>query len=222
MILQSPSCELRFFGVEPYETVWRAMQDFVANREPGTPDELWVLQHQPVFTQGQTGKPEHVLSDIGIPVVRTDRGGQVTYHGPGQLVIYFLVDVKRRGLGVRSLVDLIEQSILQLLTEYHITGELQKGAPGVYVQGKKIAALGLRIRRGSSYHGLSLNIDMDLAPFSAINPCGYAGLQVTQLADLVDVPREGLLIAARDRLLAILQTRLESPACPDGNCIQLV
>jgi lipoyl(octanoyl) transferase len=208
MTLRSPSCALRFLGVEPYEPVWQAMQDFVVNRSIDTPDELWVLQHQPVFTQGQTGKPEHVLSDIGIPVVRTDRGGQVTYHGPGQLVVYFLVDVKRRGLGVRSLVDLIEQSILQLLDEYRIRGELRPGAPGVYVGDRKIAALGLRIRRGSSYHGLSLNIDMDLAPFSAINPCGYAGLEVTQLADLVDVPREGLFESARDRLLAIILAKL--------------
>ncbi len=209
MTLASSSCEIRFLGLVPYEPVWHAMQDFVAKREPDTRDEIWVLQHEPVFTQGQAGKAENILEDIGIPVVQSDRGGQVTYHGPGQLVIYFLLDVKRRGFGVRTLVDLIEQSILQLLTELGIDAELQKGAPGVYVAGKKIAALGLRIRRGSSFHGLSLNVDMDLRPFSAINSCGYAGLEATQLADLLDAPRPDLFRETAARLLQILQHRLD-------------
>jgi lipoyl(octanoyl) transferase len=184
------------------------MQDFVARRTLDTPDEIWVLQHEPVFTQGQTGKPEHILADIGIPVVQTDRGGQVTYHGPGQLVVYFLLDVRRRGLGARHLVDLIEQSVVQLLAESGIAASLRKGAPGVYVDDRKIAALGLRIRRGSSYHGLSLNIDMDLTPFRAINPCGYAGLEPVQLADLLPDPGDGLFETTRERLLAIIQANL--------------
>jgi lipoyl(octanoyl) transferase len=199
---------LRHLGVEDYVATWEAMRSFTLTRDAGTPDELWFLQHQSVFTQGQAGKPEHILDPHGIPVVHSDRGGQVTYHGPGQLVVYFLLDVRRRGYGVRTLVDIIETSLLEVLRSYDLAGELRKGAPGVYVEGRKIAALGLRISKGCSLHGLSFNIDMDLAPFTWINPCGYEGLVVTQLADLLDKPRTGLFEETRARLVETLQSRL--------------
>ena len=183
------------------------MEDFTRERTEQTPDELWVLQHEPVFTQGQAGKAEHILDPHDIPVVQSDRGGQVTYHGPGQLVVYCLIDVRRRGFGVRALVDLIETAILETLQSYGIRGELRKGAPGVYVDGRKIAALGLRIRRGCSLHGLSFNIDMDLTPFNWINPCGYEGLQTTQLADLVP-PNPALFEEAAERVVGAMLARL--------------
>lgn len=198
---------IRNLGLSDYTPVWRAMQDFTNTRTAETPDELWVLQHNPVFTQGQAGKPEHVLDTHGIPVVQSDRGGQVTYHGPGQLVVYFLLDVRRRGFGVRTLVDLIENSLIAVLASYGIDAQLRKGAPGVYVEGRKIAALGLRMRKGGSLHGLSFNVDMDLTPFSYINPCGYAGMEVTQLRDLVPGQAQ-LMDDARKRLLGDLQARL--------------
>jgi len=168
-----------------YVPVWDAMRAFTAARDAQTPDELWLLCHMPVFTQGQAGKPEHLLRTDDIPVVQIDRGGQVTYHGPGQLVAYLLLDVRRAGIGVRELVERIEQSVIDVAALHGIVAEGQRKAPGVYVNGAKLAALGLRIRNGCSYHGLSLNIDMDLAPFSRINPCGYAGMAVTQLRDLL-------------------------------------
>lgn len=195
---------MRRLGLQPYATVLADMHAFTAGRTADTVDELWLLQHQPVFTQGQTGKPEHILSAGTIPVIQTDRGGQVTYHGPGQLVVYFLLDVKRREAGVRTLVDLIEQSLLRVLASYGIAGSLRKGAPGVYVGDSKIAALGLRIRRGCSLHGLSFNIDMDLEPFSRINPCGYAGLSCTQLRDWLPVLPKDLFLQAEQRLLGEL------------------
>jgi lipoyl(octanoyl) transferase len=198
---------IRDLGLTDYTPVWRAMQSFTNTRTADTPDELWVLQHKPVFTQGQAGKPEHVLDAHGIPVVQSDRGGQVTYHGPGQLVIYFLLDVRRRGYGVRALVDLIEASLIAVLASYGIAAQLRKGAPGVYVEDRKIAALGLRVRKNGSLHGLSFNVDMDLGPFSYINPCGYAGMAVTQLRDLVP-PQAGLIQDAQKRLLGDLQARL--------------
>lgn len=198
---------IRDLGLTDYTPVWHAMQAFTNARDASTPDELWVLQHNPVFTQGQAGKPEHVLDAHGIPVIQSDRGGQVTYHGPGQLVIYFLLDVRRRGFGVRSLVDLIESSVISVLGSYGIEARLRKGAPGVYVNDRKIAALGLRVRKGGSLHGLSFNVDMDLRPFSYINPCGYAGIEVTQLRDLV-VPHPDLFHDARQRLLGDLLGRL--------------
>ncbi len=180
---------VRELGRVDYETTLDTMRAFTDARDANTPDELWLLEHDPVFTLGQAGKREHVLMPGDIPVVQSDRGGQVTYHGPGQLVIYLLLDIKRLGIGVRDLVDGIEQSIITLLSEYGINAESRREAPGVYVDGRKIAALGLRVRRGRSYHGLSLNVDMDLTPFSQINPCGYEGLEVTQLSDLgVDEP----------------------------------
>jgi lipoyl(octanoyl) transferase len=213
--MSPPACELRFLGLKPYQEVWDAMQRFTAERGPDTVDELWVLQHEPVFTQGQAGKPEHVLDAHGVPIVQSDRGGQVTYHGPGQLVVYFLLDVRRRGYGVRSLVDLIERSILRLLRDFGIEGELRAGAPGVYVQDAKIAALGLRIRRGCSLHGLSFNIDMDLTPFTWINPCGYAGLRTTSLRELLPEAPADLFPRAQERLLAILREELATaPGVP--------
>lgn len=175
---------VRHGGLMPYEPVWAAMRRFTDQRNATTPDEIWLLQHPPVFTLGQAGKPEHLLRDAGIPVVRIDRGGQITYHGPGQLVAYLLIDLARRKLKVRELVSLIEQAIIDCLAGYGVVAQRKAGAPGVYVAAAKIAALGLRVRNGCSYHGLSLNVAMDLTPFSAINPCGYEGLEVVQLADL--------------------------------------
>ncbi len=177
-------------------------------RTEDTPDEIWMLQHEPVFTQGQAGRAEHILDAHGIPVVNTDRGGQVTYHGPGQLVIYLLIDVRRRKSGVRDLVDLIESSIIQVLENYGIAAQTRPRAPGVYVNDKKIAALGLRIKQGCSYHGLSFNIDMDLTPFSYINPCGYAGLEVTQLHDCLMDPPPELFVQTSDKLLQEILTLL--------------
>lgn len=200
---------LRELGLVDYAPTLRAMQDFTDTRTPDTPDELWLLQHPRVFTQGQAGKAEHVLAPGDIPVIQVDRGGQVTYHGPGQCVLYLLVDIRRHKLGVRDLVDLIEHSIVQLLSEYDIEAAARPAAPGVYVAGEKIASLGLRVRRGCSYHGLSLNVDMDLEPFQRINPCGYEGLQVTSMASLLpDTALETSAVGRR--LLAILSERLES------------
>ena len=161
------------------------MQAFTAARTAETPDEFWVLEHPPVYTQGQAGRPEHLLHATDIPVIRTDRGGQITYHGPGQLVIYTLVDLRRRGYGIRELVRRMEQAVIDMLAAHNIVGERLNGAPGVYVGGAKIAAVGLRVKRGCTYHGLALNVDMDLTPFTAINPCGFPGLGVTQCHDLI-------------------------------------
>ena len=179
---------LRSFGQVDYQSAWQAMIDFTAERNAGTPDELWLCEHPPVYTLGQAGRAEHLLQDNGIPLVKIDRGGQITYHGPGQVVINLLVDLARRGLRVRELVHRIEQAVIDLLAENGVAAVRMDGAPGVYVaQGDglaKIAALGLRVRKNGCYHGLSLNVDMDLAPYAAINPCGYAGLRVTQTRDL--------------------------------------
>jgi len=172
---------------DAYVPVWRAMQQFTSRRSAETADELWVVEHPPVFTLGLAGKREHILDAGDIPVVQSDRGGQVTYHGPGQVVIYLLIDLKRARLGARALVSAIENAVIALLADYRITAQARRHAPGVYVEGKKIAALGLRIRRGCSYHGLALNVDMDLSPFARINSCGYAGLAVTQLRDHVQI-----------------------------------
>jgi lipoyl(octanoyl) transferase len=167
-----------------YRHAWQAMKEFTAARGDDTPDEIWLLQHPPVYTQGLAGKPEHLLHENGIPVVRTDRGGQITYHGPGQIIGYLMLDMHRLGLGVRELVSRMEGAVIDLLGEYRINSESHREAPGVYVDGAKVASLGLKIKKGCCYHGLALNVDMDLQPFSAINPCGYAGLRVTQLRDL--------------------------------------
>jgi lipoyl(octanoyl) transferase len=175
---------LRQLGRVDYTATFEAMKEFTASRDENTPDEFWLCEHPPVFTQGLSGKPEHLLHDVGIPVVQIDRGGQITYHGPGQVVIYLLLDLSRRNLKVRELVNKIEQAVIDLLADYDIKAGRKESAPGVYVAAAKIAALGLRIKHGCSYHGVSLNVDMDLTPFDAINPCGYAGLRVTQLRDL--------------------------------------
>lgn len=174
---------IRNCGLTSYTTTLQLMKDFTNQRTPSTPDELWVLEHHPVFTQGQAGKPLHLLNPGTIPVVQSDRGGQTTYHGPGQLVIYLLLDLKRKNLGIKSLITHIEQAIIVLLAAYDISGSRQIKAPGVYVNHAKIAALGLRVRRGCSYHGLSLNVNMDLEPFTRINPCGYPDLKVVQMRD---------------------------------------
>ena len=175
-------CQL---GLQPYEQVFAAMKDYTESRTEQSPDQLWVVQHPPVFTQGQAGKAEHLLMPDDIPVLKVDRGGQVTYHGPGQMVVYTLVDLKRAGLNVRELVSAIELSLITLLASYGIAAEIRDKAPGVYVGDAKIASLGLRIRRGRSYHGLAFNVDVELEPFQRINPCGYRGLQMTRLKDLL-------------------------------------
>lgn len=203
---------VRRLGLRDYAETFAAMRAFTDARGAQTPDELWLLEHPPVFTQGQAGKAEHVLAPGTIPVVQADRGGQVTYHGPGQLIVYFLVDLQRRGDGIRSLVTHIEQSMIDTLAGYRISAHADPAAPGVYVDdaggqpgGAKIGSLGLRVRRGRSYHGLALNVAMDLEPFSRINPCGHAGQRMTQVRDLggpdrVDVVGDDLLVHLRRRL----------------------
>ena len=184
VIVPTRTILLKHLGLVDYVSTWQAMQDFTSQRDPQSDDEIWLLEHPPVYTQGLAGKPEHLLAATSIPVIKTDRGGQITYHGPGQLVAYVLYDLKRAGMSVRELVRRIEQALIDVLQDYGIAASRKTSAPGVYVHGAKIAALGLRVRRGCSYHGLSFNVAMDLAPFSAINPCGYAGLEVTDLARL--------------------------------------
>ena len=203
----SRSVVVRQLGCMAYEPTWHAMQRFTQNRDADTPDEIWLLEHPRVFTQGQAGKVEHILAAGDIPVVQVDRGGQVTYHGPGQLVAYTLVDVRRAGQGVRDLVTAIENSLIDLLGQYDVLAQAKPDAPGVYVGDKKIASLGLRIRRGCSFHGLALNVDMDLQPFQRINPCGYAGLQMTQLRDETQQPVEigEVSIRLRDALISHLK-----------------
>ena len=177
---------VRHLGQRPYESVWHDMQRFTEQRDKNTVDELWVVQHPPIFTQGKSGKAKHLLNTADIPVVQIDRGGQVTYHGPGQLVVYVLLDLNRLKLGIRELVTRLESSVIMLLSEVGITAESKRDAPGVYVDGRKIAALGLRVRKGCCFHGLAFNVDMNLEPFSRINPCGHEGLEVTQLSDYID------------------------------------
>nr|WP_298140641.1 lipoyl(octanoyl) transferase LipB [uncultured Pseudomonas sp.] len=189
----------RELGQVDYQPTWHAMQRFTNERDAETADEIWLLEHPPVFTQGQAGKAEHLLFPGDIPVVQVDRGGQVTYHGPGQLVAYLLLDVRRSGIGVRELVSRIERSLIDTLASYGVSANAKPDAPGVYVDGAKIASLGLRIRNGRSFHGLALNVDMDLQPFQRINPCGYAGMAMTQLADLVAEPVEFSEVRARLR-----------------------
>lgn len=195
---------VRQLGRMPYEPVWRAMQRFTDTRDDATTDEVWLVEHEPVFTQGQAGKAEHILAAGEIPVVQVDRGGQVTYHGPGQQVAYFLINLRRKKIGVRQLVTAIENAVVDLLTGYAIEAAPRQDAPGVYVGEEKICSLGLRIRKGSSFHGLALNVDMDKSPFGRINPCGYAGMQVTQIADL-DGPTDMHQIA-KDLIGAIMRS----------------
>ena len=189
-------------GRVPYEPTWRAMQDFTAQRDASTPDELWLVEHPPVYTLGQAGKAEHLLHVTDIPLVKIDRGGQITYHGPGQVVAYLLIDLHRRHLKVREMVNLLEQSIIDCIADFGLDARRQDAAPGVYIDGAKIAALGLRVKNGCSYHGLSLNVDMDLTPFTWINPCGYSGLKTIQLKDfgVTEGPDE-----VAERLLGHLQ-----------------
>ena len=189
----------RELGQVDYQPTWQAMQRFTDTRNIDTPDEIWLLQHSPVFTQGQAGKAEHLLFPGDIPVVQVDRGGQVTYHGPGQLVAYLMLDLRRSGMGVRDLVSRIELSLIDLLASYGVNAAAKPDAPGVYVDGAKIASLGLRIRNGRSFHGLALNVDMDLQPFQRINPCGYAGMAMTQLSSLVREPLMMAEVSARLR-----------------------
>lgn len=194
---------VRHLGEVEYPETWQAMQDFTDNRQKETPDELWFLQHSPVYTLGKNGKPEHILDSAGIPVINADRGGQVTYHGPGQLVVYTLLDLSRMKLGVRALVTTLEQTIVDLLSDYGVDAEARSEAPGVYVNDAKIAALGLRVRKGCSFHGLALNVDMDLEPFTRINPCGYEGLAVTQLKNFVsDIKVESVTDDLQQRLMS--------------------
>ncbi len=194
--------KVKHLGEVDYQKTWQKMQDFTNTRQQDTVDELWFLQHPPVYTLGKNGKAEHVLNPVDIPVINSDRGGQVTYHGPGQIVVYTLLDLNRLKIGVRQLVTVIEQSIIELLASYSVNSIARRDAPGVYVNDAKIAALGLRVRKGCSFHGLALNVDMDLEPFSRINPCGYEGLEVTQLKNLVnDIEIKGVVDKLQQTLL---------------------
>ncbi|OEC33270.1 lipoyl(octanoyl) transferase [Pseudomonas cuatrocienegasensis] len=183
-----PDCVVRHLGLADYLPTLEAMRRLTAERDEHTPDEIWLLQHPHVFTQGQAGKAEHLLAPGDIPVIQVERGGQVTYHGPGQLVAYLMLDLRRLGLGVRELVSAMELSLVDLLASYGVEAAPKADAPGVYVNGEKIASLGLRVRRGCSFHGLALNVDMDMSPFARINPCGYSGLKMVQLKDLLETP----------------------------------
>ena len=207
----APAIVVRQLGLRDYVPVWQAMQRFTACRDACDRDEIWLLEHPPVFTQGQAGRAEHVLMPGDIPVVQVDRGGQVTYHGPGQLVAYLLVDINRLGLGVRDFVDCIEGALIGLLAEYGLDAHARRDAPGVYVGESKIASLGLRVQRGCSFHGLALNVDMDLEPFQRINPCGYAGLRMTQLSEFATGVRVDDVTAPLVRLLmqGLGYTRME-------------
>ena len=178
--------KIRSKGIQDYLITWKEMKSFTENRGPDTLDELWTLEHYSVFTQGLSGKAKHLLKATNIPIVQSDRGGQITYHAPGQLIIYCLIDIKRLGIGIKKMVYMIEQSLIELLSTYDIIGHTLKGAPGVYVNNSKIAALGLKVKHGRTYHGLSLNIDMDLSPYNFINPCGYRDLKVTQMKNLTN------------------------------------
>jgi lipoyl(octanoyl) transferase len=198
-------------GLQSYERVWSAMSDFTNQRNAETTDQLWLVQHPPVFTQGQAGKAEHLLVPGDIPVVQSDRGGQVTYHGPGQLVAYPLLDLRRLKIGVRDLVTSIEETIVATLAHYGIEAYAKSDAPGVYVDGNKIASLGLRVRRGCSFHGLALNVDMDLSPFLRINPCGYQGLAMAQIRDLV--PNPPAISEVQKQLVAEFARKLGYETC---------
>lgn len=206
--------ELHLLGVRPYLPVWEAMRSLTDTRDAGTPDQFWLVEHEPVFTQGRAGKPEHLLMPGDIPVVHTDRGGQVTYHGPGQVVLYPLLDVRRAEVGVRDLISALENAVIDVLKNYGVSARARPDAPGVYVttaMGEaKIASLGLRIRRGGSFHGVALNVDADLSPFERINPCGYAGMQMANLADLVErqVSCDSVGRELAEALAARLQRRL--------------
>ena len=200
---------IRSLGLRPYQEVWDAMRQYTATRDATSLDEIWLVQHPPVFTQGQAGKAEHLLAPGDIPVIQIDRGGQITYHGPGQTVMYLLLDLRRADIGIRELVHLIEEVVIGYLQELGIHAQSRIDAPGVYVDGKKIASLGLRVRGGCTYHGVALNVDMDLEPFSRINPCGLVGMQMTQLRDLgvaLDADAAGTALAARFQRIWLAKT----------------
>lgn len=203
---------VKFFGIAEYEATWHAMKHFTSRRTPATRDEIWLLQHPPTYTQGQAGLPEHLLNARQIPVVQIDRGGQITYHGPGQVVAYLLLDLRRWKINVRQLVRLMEQSVINILADYNITASGRIDAPGVYVDDAKIAALGLKIKHSCCYHGLSFNIDMDLTPYDFINPCGYKGLRVTQLKDfgVTVTPDEIEQLLARQLLTLLAEHHKEA------------
>ncbi len=192
---------LRRLGLVDYQTSYQAMSTFTTQRDSAVADEIWCLQHPAVYTLGLAGKPEHILDAGKIPVIKTDRGGQVTYHGPGQLVVYLLLDLRRRKIGIKDYVYLLEQSVIEYLEHAGLSAARQAGAPGVYINGRKIAALGIRVRKGCCYHGLAVNVNMDINPFKGINPCGYAGLEVTQLSDYGPVPTMAELIEGLLKLL---------------------
>ena len=205
-----PTIHIKSLGMVEYEPTWRAMQRFTAERTTETPDEIWLVQHPPVYTLGQAGKAEHLLHPTGIPVVKTDRGGQITYHGPGQIIAYLLLDLRRWKINVRELVRLMEQAVIDLLADYGVKAEGREDAPGVYIGNAKIAALGLKVKNGCCYHGLAFNVDMDLAPFANINPCGYEGLRVTQWIELgVNAQLEELQAELTQNLVHGLQRHLE-------------
>ncbi|CEA06183.1 lipoate-protein ligase B [Pseudomonas saudimassiliensis] len=204
-----PELIVRHLGLVEYQPTLDAMRKLTAERDAQTADEIWLLQHPPVFTQGQAGKAEHLLAPGDIPVIQVERGGQVTYHGPGQLVGYLMLDLRRLGLGVRELVTAMEQSLVELLASYGVTAAPKADAPGVYVDGAKIASLGLRVRRGCSFHGLALNVAMDMQPFQRINPCGYSGLQMVQLSELAAQPV--VIEEVAQRLEQVLRRQLGYP-----------
>ena len=206
-----PSLHVRALGLVEYEPTWRAMQRLTAERTADTADEIWLVQHPPTYTQGQAGKPEHLLHKTAIPVVKIDRGGQITYHGPGQIVAYLLLDLRRWKINVRELVRLMEQAVIDLLAEYGVAAHGREDAPGVYAGDAKIAALGLKIKNGCCYHGLAFNVDMDLTPFANINPCGYQGLRVTHCVEQgIIVPMEELQAELTQNLVHGLQRHLEN------------
>ena len=201
--------QIHNLGLRPYQEIWDAMRACTAARDADSADQIWLVQHPPVYTQGQAGKPEHLLAPGDIPVIQIDRGGQITYHGPGQTVMYLLLDLRRAGIGIRALVSLIEESVIGYLQELGIRAQSRIDAPGVYVDGKKIASLGLRVRGGCTNHGVALNVDMDLEPFSRINPCGLVGMQMTQLRDLgvaLDADAAGTALAARFQRIWLAKT----------------
>lgn len=200
--MTAPALKVRELGYRPYLETWAAMRAFTDQRNGETPDELWLLEHPPVYTQGLAGKPEHVLDAGDIPVIQTDRGGQITYHGPGQLVVYPLLDLGRLGLGIRTLVAMLETVTMDLLSEFGLSGHRKEGAPGVFVDGAKIASIGMKVRRGCTFHGLAVNILLDMSPFERINPCGFAGQPMTRLADLVDSPVDDHDVMRGGHLLA--------------------
>ncbi|MEK7811515.1 MAG: lipoyl(octanoyl) transferase LipB [Pseudomonadota bacterium] len=207
--MQHPPLHIRSLGLVEYEPTWHTMQCFTAERTADSADEIWLVQHPPTFTQGQAGKPEHLLNPTAIPVVKIDRGGQITYHGPGQIVAYLLLDLRRWKINVRELVRLMEQAVIDVLAEYGVAAHGREEAPGVYVGDAKIAALGLKIKKGCCYHGLAFNVDMDLSPFSNVNPCGYRGLRVTQVIECgITVPIEELQAQLTQNLVQGLQSHL--------------